>query len=41
LCQDQKARIAKTILDAYQFNTPVYAGIGIYNPGIEIGGTND
>jgi hypothetical protein len=31
---DQKARIARTILNAYSFQqVPVYAGIGIYDPG--------
>lgn len=31
---DQKARIARTILNEYGFNSvPVYAGIGIYEPG--------
>ncbi len=33
---DQKARIARTILDEFQCRSvPVYAGIGIYQPGIK------
>jgi inosine-uridine nucleoside N-ribohydrolase len=34
---DQKARIARLILNEYGWNSvPVYAGIGIYDAGIQI-----